>query len=335
MNILNDFSLLNYNTFGIDVKADTFIDFQSVEALQMALKMATKPILPVGSGSNLLFLSDFHGSVLHSSIRGIEVVKEDENEVILRVGSGEEWDDIANFAAINNWWGAENLSGIPGSVGASAIQNIGAYGAEAKDIIECVEAVSVADGSIRTFSNSECRYAYRDSIFKNELRGSYVITYVEYRLSKSRRENIEYGALREALSSTTTINAITVREKVIELRNSKLPNPKLLGNAGSFFMNPSIDIELFERIRTSYPNVPFYSLPDSRVKIPAAWLIEQCGWKGRAMGRAAVHKQQALVLVNLGGAKGRDIKRLSDAIVEDVKREFGITLVAEVNFIGE
>lgn len=325
--------LREYNTFGIDATADLLLEFASEDELRDALKCSVKPLLVVGGGSNLLFLNDFHGTVLHSAIGGMEIVRENQEEVLVKVGSGVVWDDFVNYCVEHGWWGAENLSAIPGEVGASAVQNIGAYGAEAKDIIAEVRALSVYDGKPRTFSTDECRYGYRDSIFKNELKGQYVMTYVTYRLHKTDNPNVGYGSLKQAVEQLGGASLQNIRKAVMQTRASKLPDPRVLGNAGSFFMNPVISEECFKAIESEYPDVPSYPAGNGWRKVPAGWLIEKCGWKGRALGPAAVHDRQALVLVNRGGAEGADIKALADAVITDVESRFNITLRTEVYYI--
>ena len=250
----------------------------------------------------------------------------------MKVGAGVVWDDFVAWCNVNGFWGVENLSAIPGEVGASAVQNIGAYGAEAKDVIDTVQTICLADGSERDFSNKECNYAYRQSIFKNELKGQYAVAYVIYTLSKVPQPKLGYGALEQEVERQGGPTLSNIRQAVISIRESKLPDPKVLGNAGSFFMNPVISQEEFNIIRSNYPDVPSYPAQGG-VKVPAGWLIEKTGWKGRSLGPAAVYDKQALVLVNKGGATGADVKRLADTIIADVKQKFGITLSTEVNYI--
>ncbi len=333
MKVIDKCPMTGHNTFGIEVCADTLIEFESEEELRKALLIAKDPVLTIGGGSNLLFMNDFHGTVLHSAIKGIEIVKNEEECVLIQVGSGEVWDDFVAFCTERELWGAENLTAIPGEVGASAVQNIGAYGAEAKDIITEVRTVSVADGSTRVFTNDECGYGYRESVFKNELKGKYIVTYVTYKLSRKPLPNIGYGSLKESVEHLGSVTLPNIRTAVMQTRQSKLPDPKVLGNAGSFFMNPVISEELFQTIARKYPDVPSYPAGDGMRKVPAGWLIERCGWKGRALGKAAVHDRQALVLVNLGGATGADVKALADAVTDSVYEEFNIRLRTEVNYI--
>ena len=332
--LIRDYSLLGHNTFGMDVKAGAYFEYTSKEALRTFLLSSDfepyrECFLVIGAGSNLLFRKDYDGLVLHSAIRDLDIIEETDDGVLVRVGSGVCWDDFVAWSVERNLHGAENLSGIPGEVGASAVQNIGAYGAEVCQLIERVEALGL-DGEERLFSNEECNYGYRDSIFKRELKGKYIITAVTYRLCKQGNLNLSYGNLRERVEGTTVND---VREAVCSLRASKLPDPHTLGNAGSFFKNPVIPRWQYEHLRDVWPSIPCYKVDDENVKVPAGWLIEQCGWKGCALGRAAVHEHQALVLVNLGGATGGEVVSLARHIVEDVHNKFGIEISPEVNVI--
>lgn len=329
--------MVGKNTFGMDVKADRWIEYSSQEELCELLLHKERwslPLLHIGAGSNLLFSGDFKGTVLHSGIKGIELVAEDENCVWVRVGAGVVWDDFVAYAVDHEWYGAENLSYIPGEVGASAVQNIGAYGAEAKDLIDTVETVEIATAKVKVFRNEECGYAYRESVFKKDLKGKFVVTYVTYKLSKHPVFNLEYGNIRTRLEKTgKEVSLRLVRDVIIEVRKEKLPDPAVQGNAGSFFMNPVIAKELYKELLVKYPDMPHYVVDENRVKVPAGWLIERSGWKGKALGRAAVHDKQALVLVNLGGASGREVMDLARAVVDTVRDLFGIELHPEVNFI--
>jgi len=332
-----DFNLKEHNTFGIDVKCRRFIEFESVdELLQIvnSLTDADKPLLVLGGGSNMLFTADYEGTVLHSAIKGHVAVQTDEG-IMLRCGSGEVWDDIVSLCVSNRMYGAENLSLIPGDVGASAVQNIGAYGAEAKDIILKVEAVDLQTGKMCEFTNEECEYAYRKSKFKGEWRNRFVITYVTYKLSEVFCPCLDYGNIRAELEKRNikVPTAEQLRNVIIDIRNEKLPDPKAEGNAGSFFMNPVVPKAKYEELVARFGNVPHYSVDDNNEKIPAGWMIDQCGWKGKSLGKAGVHSRQALVLVNRGGAEGKDIVALCDAIKRDVKDKFGIDIVPEVNII--
>ncbi len=321
-----------HNTFHIPATADRYVEYASVEELQDILPtLQGKPFMHIGGGSNLLFTRHYEGTIIHSRILGVETVEEDADTIQLRVGSGEVWDDFVAHCVAHGWHGAENLSLIPGEVGASAVQNIGAYGVEVKDLIDEVECIDLVTGEWRVFNNSQCNYGYRSSIFKHELKGRYAVVYVDYRLSKHFQPKLEYGNLAAHLADKD-VTPEAVRQAIIDIRRSKLPDPEQQGNAGSFFMNPVVSQEKYEEIRREYPDVPHYDAPGG-VKIPAGWLIEQCGWKGKALGRAAVHDRQALVLVNLGGASGAEILHLCHTIQSEVSRQFGIDINPEVNVI--
>ena len=332
MTIRDNCSLADRNTFGMDVRADRLIDWATTDELKNALPDIETPVLMIGGGSNLLFMGDFKGTVLHSTITSIDIIDSTDDLVYVKVGAGVVWDDFVAWCTINGFWGVENLSAIPGEVGASAVQNIGAYGAEAKDVIDTVQTICLTDGTERDFSKAECRYGYRQSIFKNELKGQYAVAYVIYALSKVPQPKLGYGALEQEVERLGGPTLANIRQAVISIRDSKLPDPKVLGNAGSFFMNPVVTEQEFNIIRSNYPDVPSYPAPGG-IKVPAGWLIEKTGWKGRSLGPAAVYDKQALVLVNKGGATGQDIKKLADTIIGDVKERFGITLSTEVNYI--
>ena len=336
MKIFRDYSLLPHNTFGMDVKASVFIEYASVEELKEVLSLYVKDNqwLHIGKGSNLLFTGDFSGIILHSAIKGYEVIHEDTKEVVVRVGAGEVWDDFVAMTVEHEWYGAENLSLIPGEVGASAVQNIGAYGVEAKDLIVGVEAIEVSTGKESIFKNEECGYAYRESVFKSSLKYQYLVTHVSYRLKKTPCYHLDYGNIRlELEKQKACLTLANVRQAIISIREAKLPDPKLQGNAGSFFMNPVISRKHFEALLVDYPLMPHYEVDAESIKIPAAWMIDQCGWKGKRLGRAGVHDKQALVLVNLGGAVGTEVIALSEAIQKSVYEKFGINILPEVNFI--
>ena len=349
MKDIRDYSLLAHNTFGIDAKCRRFLEYSSVEEAQQivaALTDADKPLLILGGGSNLLLTGDYEGTVLHSSIMGIEVLGNGElaaaehddallnpEFVFLRCGSGEVFDDVVAYAVEHGYHGAENLSIIPGEVGASAVQNIGAYGVEAKDIIYKVEAVEIATGRVVVFDNRDCHYSYRQSKFKHEWKDKYLVTHVVYRLSRSFVPDLDYGNIRASLAAKHIENptAQQLRDVIIEIRNAKLPDPKVQGNAGSFFMNPIVEKAKFEELAAQYPGMPHYTIDEEHEKIPAGWMIDQCGWKGKSLGRAGVHDKQALVLVNRGGATGGEIVNLCETIRKDVKQKFGIDIHPEVN----
>lgn len=329
-------SLLPFNTFGIDAKADYIIEYNSVPELQEALHtemVKSNRLLPVGCGSNLLFMHDFKGVVLHSLIKSIERIQEDADAVYLKVGSGVVWDDFVAYCVESGWGGVENLSLIPGEVGAAAVQNIGAYGVEVQAVIVEVNTVEIENAAVRTFSKEECHFSYRQSIFKNELKGKYIITSVVFRLNKRPVFKINYQHLEAEVLKNGSIDLLSIRKTIIAIRESKLPQPKVYGNAGSFFMNPVISKQSFFGLQARYPQIPHYFVSETEEKVPAGWLIDQCGWKGKQIGNAAVHDKQALVLVNRGGATGAEIIFLAEQIQASVKEKFGIELKPEVNYI--
>ncbi len=349
MKDIRNYSLLAHNTFGIDACCRRFLEYDTVEEARQivaSLTAADRPLLILGGGSNLLLTGDYQGTVLHSAIRGIEVldnetVAKTENDesllnpdlVFLRCGSGEVFDDVVAYAVEHGYHGAENLSIIPGEVGASAVQNIGAYGVEAKDIIYKVEAVEIATGKVMVFDNHDCQYSYRQSKFKHEWKDKYLVTHVTYRLIKAFVPDLDYGNIRASLAAKGIgkPTARQLRDVIIEIRNAKLPDPKVQGNAGSFFMNPIVEKAKYEELAALYPGMPHYTIDDGHEKIPAGWMIDQCGWKGKSLGNAGVHDKQALVLVNRGGAKGKEIVHLCETIQRDVKKKFGIEIHPEVN----
>lgn len=329
-----DFSLLHYNTFGIDASAAHFVEFASVGELEEFLNGGLDcKTLVMGGGSNLLFVNDFNGIVFHSKISGIEVVEENDDDVLIRVGSGVNWDDLVAYTVEHGWYGLENLSLIPGEVGASAVQNVGAYGVEAGELIEKVETLRIADATHSLFYSSDCRFAYRHSIFKAEEKGRHIITYVTYRLKKSSDFKLSYGNLKEKVEELGGATLANVRKAVCEIRQAKLPDPKEIGSAGSFFMNPVVGAAKAAELKEAYPSMPQYLLADSSVKLSAGWLIEQCGWKDTPHSHVGVYRHQALVVVNLGGAKGTDVLAFAHAVVESVKEKFGVELAMEVNVI--
>lgn len=340
MIIHHDYSLLAHNTFGIEARCRRFMEYASLSELDEVLKLlrdeGETQLLHIGGGSNLLFTKDYEGTVLHSAITGRETVADDGEHVELRVGAGEDWDRLVEHCTAEGLHGLENLSLIPGEAGASAVQNIGAYGAEAGNFIVRVETVETATGRQRTFTNEECGYAYRHSIFKGELAGRYIITHVTFGLCRTFAPDLDYAAIRRELEtrgiSPADVTPTLLRELITGIRRSKLPDPAVTGSAGSFFMNPVIPEEQFKALQAQYPDLPHYPAAGG-VKVPAGWLIEQCGWKGKRAGRAGVHDRQALVLVNCGGATGADIVRLSDAIRHDVRERFGIEIRPEVYFV--
>lgn len=327
-----DFQLRPYNTFGIEARAAEFIDYTDARDLSDIFPLAgVARWLHIGGGSNLLFTRDYDGLVLHSSATGVEVVAEDDETVDVRACAGLGWDDFVSMCVGRGWTGAENLSLIPGEVGASAVQNIGAYGVEACDLIRRVETFDTENRCHRTFGVSECGYSYRDSRFKHERQ--YIVTHVTYRLSKRFKPDLSYGNLSSIFAGQEDrLTPAALREAVIGIRRAKLPDPEVTGNAGSFFMNPVVSEDKYRQLLSVYPSMPAYKVAGG-VKLPAGWLIDRCGWKGRSLGRAGVHPKQALVLVNLGGATADDIMRLAATIEADVADKFGVAIKPEVNYI--
>ena len=332
-----NYSLKEHNTFGIDAKCRRFIEFEDdEEAFEVAaiLRKSALPYIIIGGGSNLLLTKDFDGIVVRSGVKG-HYFEEDFTCERMTCGSGEVWDDMVATSLQAGYYGMENLSLIPGDVGASAVQNIGAYGVEAKDLILCVWMVEIATGKPWMIGNEDCEYGYRQSRFKKDWKNRFLITRVTYGLSRTFRPNLDYGNIRQELErrGITEPTAQQLRDIIIEIRNAKLPDPKIEGNAGSFFMNPVVTRQKYEKLAAQYPQMPHYKVDYRHEKIPAGWMIEQCGWKGKSLGRAGVHDKQALVLVNRGGATGAEIVALSDAIRQDVKETFGIDIYPEVNII--
>lgn len=319
------------NTFRMDVRAKIYAEYRSVDELRELLQQYRgERLLHIGAGSNLLFTGDFNGVVLHSAMRRARATREDDNHVFIEAENGLVLDELIAQLCDMGLSGMENLSYIPGEVGASAVQNVGAYGVEAKDVITEVRALAIADGSERTFTNAECCYGYRDSIFKNDLRGQYIITGVTYRLDKQFVPKLDYGNLRGEVGANPT--PMDVREAVIRIRRQKLPEVSEIGSAGSFFKNPIVPREQYEAIAAQYERVPHFD-QEGGVKIPAAWLIEQCGWKGKTLGGAQCYAKQPLVLVNTGNATPQDVITLAQNICDSVHDKFGITISPEVNYI--
>lgn len=337
MQILENISLKKYHTFGIEVNTRYFAEYVSVSELKDFLKsdlFLNNNVLHIGSGSNLLFLNNFDGVILHSAIKGIELLSSTPNSVFVKVGAGVVWDDFVQYCVDNEWYGAENLSLIPGEIGASAVQNIGAYGVEVKDLIESVNVLEIATGNEMVFENAECEYGYRESMFKCRSKGRYIVTSVVFKLKLQPEYKLSYQHLEDEVLKNGEITLKNVRNTIIAVRQSKLPDPEILGNAGSFFMNPVVSKDVFNNLQQLYPQIPHYFVSDTEEKIPAGWLIDCCGWKGRRIGNAAVHDKQALVIVNCGGATASEIADLSKQIRESVNLQFGIELVPEVNFIS-
>lgn len=329
-------SLKPFNTFGIAAKASKFQTFHSVEELQKLLEIVgDQPLLILGGGSNLLLTQDYNGYVLKNELKGISVIKETEESIYAEVQAGENWHQFVLHCIAENWAGVENLSLIPGTVGAAPMQNIGAYGIEIKEVFESLKAVEISSGEIHSFNKADCQFGYRESIFKKSHKGKYVITSVTFKLDKKPTFNVSYGAIKDTLKemgvSELSIKAIS--DAVISIRQSKLPDPAVIGNAGSFFKNPEVEKIDFEGLKAEFPGIPGYQLPSNKVKIPAAWLIEQAGWKGKTFDQIGVHKNQPLVLVNYGEGKGADLRDLAFKIKASVSQKFGIELTPEVNII--
>lgn len=336
INIQQNVQLSTYNTFGLEATSSRFATFLSQQELIESISLIqNETLLVLGGGSNILLTKDFDGLVLKNEVSGIEVTKEDDQHIYVRVGAGENWHDFVLKAIENNWAGIENLSLIPGTVGAAPMQNIGAYGVEIKQVFDHLEAVEIASGEVHTFDNISCEFGYRESIFKKQVKGKYIITHVTFKLNKTPDFNVSYGAIQQTLEEmgVTELSIKAVSDAVIKIRQSKLPDPAEIGNSGSFFKNPEIDAIDHEGLKAEYPNIPGYKLPNGKVKVPAAWLIEQDGWKGKTFGPIGVHKNQPLVLVNYGGGNGADIRDLAYKIKDSVARKFGIELTPEVNII--
>ena len=338
MKIQENISLKNYNTFGVEAKAHYFAEVHDLHELKYATEFAKInhiKILFLGGGSNLLFTQDFDGLVIKLNLKGISEEILDENHVLVSAKAGENWHEFVMYCVERGLGGIENLSLIPGTVGAAPMQNIGAYGVEIKDTFDRLEAVDIATGVKRIFTNADCRFGYRDSVFKNEEKGQYIISNVLFRLDKNPVFHISYGDIQKTLEQMSvkelTIKAIS--EAVIKIRRSKLPDPAEIGNAGSFFKNPEIPASQYEALKNEHPDLPGYIINEEIVKVPAGWLIEQCGWKGKRLGNIGVHARQALVLVNYGGGKGIEIKQLAERIQASVEERFGICLHTEVNFV--
>jgi UDP-N-acetylmuramate dehydrogenase len=339
LSIEDNVDLFPFNTFHITANARYFVHIRAVEELIDLLSadvFKTNKRLILGGGSNLLLTQDFDGLVIKNDIKGIEIQSEDDEHIVLRVGAGETWHQLVMHCVQHNWGGIENLSLIPGTVGAAPMQNIGAYGVELKESVVAVEAVEIKTGSKRIFNRDECEFGYRESIFKHKVKDQFFITHLVLRLTKRNHQlNISYGAIRDVLEAnkieSPTIQSVS--EAVIAIRKSKLPDPAQIGNAGSFFKNPSVDLSIVDSLKKEYPALPTFPGENGLIKVPAGWLIEQCGWKGKTLGNIGVHKNQALVLVNYGGGKGEDIWNLATQIRKSVNKKFNIELQPEVNII--
>lgn len=338
LQIQENVSLKNFNTFGIDANARYFAEISHADELTELFAdplWLSMPRLVLGGGSNMLMVADFGGLVIRLNIRGIEH-RISHDDVFVEAGAGEVWNDLVNYCVDHGYAGMENLSLIPGSVGASPIQNIGAYGVELKDVFESCQAFEIASGSIKTFSKEDCKFGYRESVFKGELAGQYIIVSVKFKLSLKPNFNLKYGAIEQELAargiSEPTLKDVS--QVVSHIRVSKLPDPSTIGNAGSFFKNPVISAAEFESVKQNFPDVVNYPAGDGLVKLAAGWLIEQCGWKGKTVGNTGTWKNQALVLVNHGGATGEEVYSLSSQIIDSVYTKFGVTLHREVNIVN-
>lgn len=337
MKIQKNISLKPFNTFGIDVNASNYCDIRSNDELISCLDSnPEKEIFILGGGSNMLLTMDIDALVLHVNLKGITVEEENDDSVIVKALAGENWHEFVLWCLDNDFGGVENLSLIPGNIGTAPIQNIGAYGVELKDVFVSCEALEIKTKQIKTFTASDCQFGYRDSIFKNSHKGKYIITSVNIKLSKKNHIlHLDYGAIKDQLKESGILNPTIkdVSEAVIAIRQNKLPDPKKIGNSGSFFKNPVIPVELFKALQNNFDDVPHYKISESEIKVPAGWLIEKAGFKGKRFNNYGVHKNQALVLVNYGGAKGEDIYKLALLIKSTVKRLFNIDIEPEVNVI--
>ncbi|WP_455169080.1 UDP-N-acetylmuramate dehydrogenase [Aegicerativicinus sediminis] len=337
MQILHDYPLKSLNTFGIEAYAKEYVQVGDVSELKQILEFnRNKKKLILGGGSNMLLTKNIDALVININLKGIEVVDETTESVIIKCGAGETWHQLVMHCINLGFGGLENLSLIPGNVGTAPIQNIGAYGVELKDVFEKCQTIHTKTGELREFTKGECKFGYRESVFKNELKGEYIITHVFLKLSKHgfHRLHTEYGAIRSKLEEFGKSPSIeTISEAVIAIRKEKLPDPKEIGNSGSFFKNPVVSSEQYKKLLEKFPEIPSYPISDSEVKVPAGWLIEKAGFKGKTFGNYGVHKNQALVLVNYGGASGKEIFRLAKIIQATVMRIFGISITPEVNII--
>lgn len=338
MIVQKNVQLKPYNTFGIEATANYFVEVSTIEQLKEILQspdyQSTERLI-LGGGSNMLLTKNFEGLVIKIAIKGFEIVEENEDNIWIKAGAGVVWHDLVMHCVNQNYAGMENLSLIPGTVGAAPMQNIGAYGIEIKEVFEELEALEIETGEIKTFDKVTCNFGYRESIFKHEAKGKYIILNVTFKLSKKPTFHVEYGAIKDTLAEmgVTEMSIKAISDAVIHIRQSKLPNPAEIGNAGSFFKNPEIPNTQFEALKAQFPTIPSYPVSETTTKVPAGWLIEQAGWKGQRFGNVGVHAKQALVLVNYGGGKGEEIKKLSQKIQASIKEKFGIQLSAEVNFI--
>lgn len=337
MEITTNKDLTQLNTFGISASASEYVEVSTVEDVQELIRSGKfkSDFLILGGGSNMLFTGDFNGLVVRNRIMGLDLLREDENEVVLRIGAGENWHKTVLYCVDHNWCGIENLSLIPGCCGAAPIQNIGAYGVEIKDVLVRVNYVNLETGELLSLDNQACNFGYRSSIFKQELKNKVLITSIEIALSKTPDLKLDYGAIRDELArlASEQIGIKEVSNAVIAIRESKLPNPAELGNSGSFFKNPVIPRSEYERLVAAFPDIRSFEVENGYMKLAAGWLIEQCGWKGKRVGNTGSHAKQALVLVNYGSAQGSEVRALAEDIIQSVKDKFGVKLEPEVNII--
>lgn len=338
MNIIANYPLLKLNTFGVDVKAKYFVSINTVnELIELTKTKVFKDfkLLILGGGSNILFTKDFDGLVILNNIKGKEIIDQTQESILLKIGAGENWHELVMYTVDNGWGGIENLSLIPGNTGTAPMQNIGAYGVEIKETFVELEALEISSGKIVKFNNSDCEFGYRESVFKNKMKNQYIILNITLELKKNPVLNINYGDVKAILESQNINNPSIkqVSDAIISIRQSKLPDPKIIGNSGSFFKNPIVSLNQLELIKKKYPNVVNYKINENEFKIAAGWMIERAGWKGKKFNNYGVHEKQALVLVNYGLANGMEIFNLSEEIILDIKDKFGITLEREVNII--
>jgi UDP-N-acetylmuramate dehydrogenase len=337
LKIYKDISLKRYNTFCLDIRADCMISIETEEeAVSLFSDRKTLPahFFILGDGSNMLFTTNFNGTIVHPEIEGIRIEQKHPDYIMVSAGAGVIWDKLVDWSVSNGYGGLENLSLIPGTVGASPVQNVGAYGVEIKDKIEKVKTICISDGSLREFSNNECEFGYRNSIFKKGEKGRYLVIRVYYKLTTNTVLNLKYGSLEEEVNKLGNATLKNVRQAVINIRRNKLPDPEIIGNAGSFFKNPVISNYVAKRLKNRYPMIPSYEDQSGGIKLAAGWLIDQCGWKGKRIGDAGVHEKQALVIVNYGKATGMEIYNLSEEIKKSVLEKFGIEMEREVEVVG-
>ncbi len=338
MIIKENHQLKELNTFGIAAYSKFFTEVASKEHLEEIIQhksYKSTPKMILGGGSNILFTQDYDGLIIKNDIKGIEKIKEDDTYYWIKAYAGENWHDLVMYCVDHNYAGIENLSLIPGKVGAAPMQNIGAYGVELKDVFEELEAINIADGKMEIFKKKDCEFGYRSSVFKTKLKGLFCIYSVTLKLLKKPQFNISYGAIESTLDDMNIyiLNIKAISDAVIKIRESKLPNPKIIGNAGSFFKNPEIPTDQYKQLQKAFPDIVGYPLPNGTTKVAAGWLIEQCGWKGKKVGHTGTHKNQALVLVNYGGAEGKEVYQLAIDIQKSVQDKFGIEITPEVNLI--